>query len=93
MDIQHNNGNSKGSFFIEKEGEVQGEITYSKSGGSKIIIENTEVSEELRNQNIGTALVEHLVHYARENKLKVTPLCSFARSVIKNNESLQDVLS
>ena len=92
MDIQHKAGNSKGSFFVEKNGELKAEITYSKAGNSKIIIDHTEVSEELRGDNIGRALVERAIEYARENELTVIPLCPFAKSVIERDESLQDVL-
>lgn len=92
MDIQHKTGDSKGSFFIEKDGEVKAEITYSKAGDTKIIIDHTEVSDELRGEGIGKALVEHTVKYAREHELKVIPLCPYAKSVIERDESLQDVL-
>lgn len=93
MVIQHKDGNSKGSFFIEKNGELEAEITYSKAGSDKIIIDHTEVSDELRGQNIGNELVVHAVNYARENDLRVIPLCPFAKSIIERNESLQDVLN
>ena len=93
MDIQHKEGESKGSFYIEAGGEVLAEITYSKAGSDKIIIDHTEVSDELRGQNIGNELVEHAVNYARDNKLTVIPLCPFANSVIERDESLQDVLN
>ena len=93
MDIQHKDGNSKGSFFIEEDGEVKAEITYSKAGDTKIIIDHTEVSDELRGENIGKRLVEYTVNYARKNGLKVIPLCPFAKSVIERDDSLQDVLN
>lgn len=92
MVIQHKDGNSKGSFFIEEDGETKAEITYSKAGSDKIIIDHTEVSDEFRGQNIGNELVEHAVNYARDNELTVIPLCPFAKSVIERDESLQDVL-
>lgn len=92
MDIQHKEGESKGSFYIEAGGEVAAEITYSKAGDNKIIIDHTEVSEEFRGEDIGQTLVEHAVGYARENKITVIPLCPFAKSVIERDESLQDVL-
>ncbi|MFH5883952.1 GNAT family N-acetyltransferase [Halalkalibaculum sp. DA3122] len=93
MDIQYKAGDSKGSFFIEENGEVQAEITYSKAGDTKIIIDHTEVSDELRGENIGKRLVEHTVNYARENNLNVIPLCPFAKSIIERDKSLQDVLN
>ena len=93
MDIQHKEGESKGSFYIEKGGETVAEITYSKAGDTKIIIDHTEVSEELRGEDIGKTLVEHAVGYARENNKTVIPLCPFAKSVIERDKSMQDVLN
>ena len=93
MDIQHKTGESKGSFFVEKDGEVKAEITYSKAGDTKIIIDHTGVSDELRGQNVGKALVERTVSYARKNEINVIPLCPFAKSVIERDKSLQDVLN
>jgi len=93
MDIQHRDGNSKGSFFVDQDGEVTAEITYSKAGKDKIIIDHTEVSDKLKGQNVGKTLVKHAVEYARTHELKVIPLCPFAKSVIERDESLQDVLA
>ncbi|WP_372636932.1 GNAT family N-acetyltransferase [Fodinibius sp.] len=92
MVIQQKDGKSKGSFFIEQDGDTKAEITYSKAGSDKIIIDHTEVSDELRGQNIGNELVEHTVNYARDNELTVIPLCPYAKSVIERDESLKDVL-
>lgn len=93
MDIQQKEGENKGSFFIEEDGEIKAEITYSKAGDTKIIIDHTEVAKEWRGEDIGRELVEHTIKYARENELSVIPLCPFAKSVIERDESLQDVLN
>lgn len=92
MDIQHESGESKGSFFLKIEGDVKANLTYSRFGGSGFIIDHTEVSDELRGQGVGKALVQQAVHYAREKELEIIPLCPFAKSVFEQDESLQDVL-
>lgn len=92
MNIQHRSGESKGEFYLEKKGEIKAKLTYSKAGESLIILDHTDVSDELRGKNVGKLLVEHAVTYARENELEVIPLCPFAASVFKKNKSLQDVL-
>ena len=58
-----------------------------------MIIDHTEVSDELRGQKIGKKLVENAVDYARKNDLKITPHCPYAKSVIERDESLRDVLA
>lgn len=92
MNIQHSSGDTKGEFNIEKGGEVQAKLTYSKAGDTRIIIDHTEVSDTLEGKGVGKQLVEHAVNYARENELTVIPLCPFAKSIIERDESLQDVL-
>lgn len=92
MNIQHKSTDSKGEFYFEEDGQVKAKITYSKLGTTQIIIDHTEVSDELRGGNTGRQLVEHAVDYARKHELKVIPLCPFAKSIIERDESLQDVL-
>ncbi|REL38250.1 N-acetyltransferase [Rhodohalobacter sp. SW132] len=92
MDIQHKSGETKGEFYIEKSGAVKGKITYSKLGNTQLIIDHTEVADDLRGEDMGRTLVEHAVNYARRNNLKIIPLCPFAKSIIERDKSLQDVL-
>lgn len=92
MDIQHKHDDPEGSFFIEKDGEIKAEITYSKTSDNEMIIDHTKVSKALRGQSIGKILVEKAVNYARKNELKVIPHCSYAKSVIEKDDSLRDVL-
>lgn len=92
MEIQHQSTESKGAFFIEMNGGKAAEMTYSKAGSGLIIIDHTEVSEALRGTGAGKKLVMAAVEYARENKLKILPLCPFAKSVFDKTEAIRDVL-
>lgn len=92
MNVQHQSGETKGEFFIEKEGSVVAKMTYSKLGSTQIIIDHTEVSDDMRGQDLGKALVEAGVEYARERGLKIIPLCPFAKATIEKDPDLQDVL-
>lgn len=92
MTIEHQQRDHKGSFLHQEGSEVLAEMTYSRAGESMIIIDHTEVSEKLRGQGAGAKLVEALVEYARENKIKIMPLCPFAKSVFTKREDLRDVL-
>lgn len=92
MNVQHRSGDTKGEFFIEKGDDVVAKMTYSKLGNKQIIIDHTEVSDEMRGQDLGKALVESGVQYAREQGLKIIPLCPFAKAIIEKNPDLQDVL-
>jgi len=56
MDIRHEETDHKGEFFIEKEGERIAEMTYSKAGSDKIIIDHTEVFDAGRGKGYGKSL-------------------------------------
>ncbi|MEQ8239955.1 MAG: GNAT family N-acetyltransferase [Cyclobacteriaceae bacterium] len=92
MKILHENNESKGSFFIKKEGKRIAEMTYSLAGSDRIIIDHTYVGEELRGQGVGDKLVRKAVDFAREKSMSIIPLCPFARSVFNKNNELRDVL-
>lgn len=93
MQIQHQEVKNKGAFFIEQEGEWVAEMTYSKPSPDKILIDHTEVDEELRGQNIGAELMHAAVEFARTNKLKIVPACDFAREMLEKKEEFSDVVT
>jgi predicted GNAT family acetyltransferase len=92
MEVQHTHKGHKGAFFVEDEEGVEAEMTYSMRGEKEMIIEHTEVSEELRGQNIGFQLVNASVEYARNHGLKIIPLCTFAGAVFERKPEFKDVL-
>lgn len=93
MEIQHQQSGSKGTFFISRNNEILAEMTYSRAGEKLVIIDHTEVSDELRGQGAGKELVYTLVEWARANDIKVMPLCPFVNSVFRRDLTIQDVLT
>jgi uncharacterized protein len=91
MEIQHENTELKGAFFIEENGDRLGEMVYSNRG-NVMIIEHTEVSDKLKGKGAGKQLVVAGIEYARKNKLKIKPLCQFAKALIDRVKEYQDVL-
>lgn len=91
MNIQHEESETKGAFYIERNGIRAAEMTYSKAGPKKIIIDHTEVSDEYRGEGFGKKLVFHAADYARSHDLKILPLCPYARVVFRRNKELHDV--
>lgn len=92
IQIQHELHGSKGAFFIEQDGKRVGEMTYVKAGEDRIIIDHTGVGEELRGTGAGKKMVLAAVEMARENNIKIVPLCPFAKSVFEKTEEIRDVL-
>ena len=80
-------------FYVGQDGAILAEMVYTMPSPNKMIIEHTEVNEELRGQNVGLQLVKTAVEFARANNIKIIPLCPFANSVFKRKPEFADVLA
>jgi predicted GNAT family acetyltransferase len=92
MEITQHNEERKGYFKATIDGKEAGLMTYTWAGSTKFIIDHTEVNPEFKGKGIGQQLVMKAVTYARENHLKIMPLCTFAKSVFDKNPDIADVL-
>ena len=92
MTIEQIEHGPKGAFLIRVNNQRLAEMTYSKAGDDLIIIDHTEVSDALRGQGAGKQLVTAAVNYSREKKIKILPLCPFAKGVFDKSREFSDVL-
>lgn len=92
MEILQENNETKGRFFIEMDGKIEAEMTYTWAGPHRIIIDHTEVNEILKGQSAGKQMVLKAVDYAREKQIKILPLCPFAHRVFQKLPEIRDVL-
>lgn len=90
--ISYEDKETDGVFYLEKEGKRLAEMTYSKAGTDRIIIDHTEVDPALRGTGAGKDLVMYAVEYARNQEIKIIPLCPFANSVFQKTQEIRDVL-
>jgi len=89
---QEDNG-VRGRFVIHAEERELGQMTYVYAGPEKIIMDYTEIGEELKGQGAGKKLVDAGADFAREKGIKIPPLCPFAKArMTKNREAYADVL-
>lgn len=93
MVIHHKQVGTKGLFYVGEEGAILAEMVYTMPSAEKMIIEHTEVSDELRGQNVGYQLVNTAVEYARKHTIKIIPLCPFANALFKKKPEFADVLN
>ncbi len=68
------------------------EITYAVQHPDTMVVDHTEVKEDLQGQDIGLQLVEAVVEHARAKGRKIVPVCTFAKAIIERKEEFQDVL-
>lgn len=92
MTVEHRKTDNGGIFFVEYEEEIAAEMLYNCTSENKMIIEHTEVGEELKGKNTGVELVHAAVEYARHHGMKIIPLCPFAKKVLDKKPEWQDIL-
>lgn len=93
MNIDHLEHGSKGAFIIKEDGKRLAEMTYSRAGDNLIIIDHTDIDDSLRGKGVGKQLVQAAVEMARDRKIKIMPLCPFAKSVFDRVPEWRDVLA
>jgi predicted GNAT family acetyltransferase len=82
----------KGYFHIDVDGKQEGKMTFVFAGDDKIIIDHTEVNPGNEGKGFGKKMVAKAVEYARENDIKIIPLCPFAKAVFDKVPEYRDVL-
>lgn len=92
MEVQHDQKEKDGMFFIEDSGKKVAMMTYSLHNG-KMVIEHTLVDESLRGKDIGVKLVNAAVKFGRDKGMKIISKCSYAKKVLERGEEYKDVLA
>jgi predicted GNAT family acetyltransferase len=92
MEIKQKDDGKNGVFFIEANNELLAEMTYTWIGQKLFSIDHTEVNDALEGNGVGKELVLFAVEFAREQQIKILPLCSFAKHVFDTMPAYNDVL-
>ncbi len=91
-DIRREDGPTGGRYVTVVNGH-EAEMTFSKAGTIRIIVDHTEVPDALRGLGVGQALVLRAVEDARRSGIKIIPLCPYAKAQIEKHKEWQDVLA
>lgn len=92
LDVKREDEPMGGRYLVTIDGHTA-EMTYSKAGTSRIIIDHTGVPDALRGKGAGQALVKQAVEDARAAGIKIIPLCPFAKAQIEKHPEWHDVLA
>lgn len=72
--------------------EEEAELTFSRVNPHLIIADHTFVPESMRGTGMGKALVERLIADAREEGLKIIPLCPYVKAQYLRHPEWADVM-
>jgi predicted GNAT family acetyltransferase len=93
LEIEHTEDEGRGEFFIAKQGIHLAEMTYSRADEKLVIVDHTEVNEQLQGLGVARKLLDALVAWARETGTKVIATCPYAKAQFDKDPSIRDVLS
>lgn len=91
ISVEREDSPQGGRYLIAIDGETA-EMTYSRAGTGRIIIDHTGVPDSMRGLGIGKRLVEAAVQDARAEGLKIIPLCPFAKAALDKTPDWHDVV-
>lgn len=85
------NANQRGEVQLFSDDRKAGKMDISVAEG-KLTVYHTEVNPEYEGKGFAKLLLEKLVSYARENDLKIVPLCPYVHAQFKRHpEEYADV--
>jgi len=87
-EITHQETATGGEFTIAREAIM----TYRKAGEDRIIVNHTRVAKESEGKGLARLLYRHMVNFARERSIQVTPSCSYVEAMFKRFPEDRDVL-
>jgi len=93
MKIEHEQNDGGGSFFIDEGQGRIAELTYRSEEKNRITIDHTEVDEKFRGEGVARDLVAEAVAFAKDNELRITPTCPYARKVMEETPEFRTVLA
>ena len=92
MSVEYEDMGNKGRYVMRGSDGAEAEVTFTRIGDSRIIIDHTGVPDIFRGQGVGVRLVAKAVEDARAAGKTILPLCPFAAAQFKRHPEWADVL-
>lgn len=91
VELVHEDGESSGGFYLYRDGEKLGEMTYRKQDGGVLLFHHTWVDDSLRGQGRARQLLDAAMAWVRTTGGKVRPTCSYVVAQFDKDPSLADL--
>ena len=88
ISIEREELNGVHEFVLRVDGERLGYLEFTRPDVGVMRIEYVEGSPELRGTGLGRQLVAKAIDFAKEAKLRVVPICGYARAVITRDPAM-----
>ncbi len=93
MKYENNRSGNGGVLILSNDEDEIGRLTYTIfPQENKLIISFVLVHSQFEGRGMGKYLVDEAIKFARDNNWKIYPHCSYARSVMKRMNDVEDIL-
>lgn len=89
--IKHKESDGDGMFYMEDDEGIVSEMTYTQKDNGIMVIDHTKTRKNMEGKGLASKVLNHVVNFARENSIKIDPLCPFVEAKFDEIESYQDV--
>jgi predicted GNAT family acetyltransferase len=89
LQVSHNHSKNRFETWV---GEHPSRLDYIRDG-KNFVITHVGVHPELRGQGVAGRLVEVSLEYARENSLRVIPMCSYAAAYMRRHPEYAELMN
>jgi uncharacterized protein len=90
IELKLNNA-GRGAFVIEEDGTRLAEMEIGIQN-ENLVVYHTEVTDALQGKGVASQLLDKMITYAKDNKLKVVPLCPYVLAQFKRHpEKYNDI--
>jgi predicted GNAT family acetyltransferase len=91
--VEPDEDGSRGRFkLLGGEGQLLGQMTFSRARDDLIIVDHTEVDDSLQGKGGGSRLFNAMVAWARDSGTQVMTTCPFTQAMFERNPDSRDVL-
>ncbi|TFL19022.1 GNAT family N-acetyltransferase [Jannaschia formosa] len=90
-EVAREDSESRGRWVVTVDGH-EAEMTYSRLGTTKLIVDHTDVPGALRGRGVGLILAERMIADARAEGLRVIALCPFVKAQARRHPEWADVI-
>lgn len=74
---------------LDGKGKEAGEVRFTREDDNVLSIDHTEVYHDFRGQGLGGRIIEQVVKKAKNEDLKVKPICPYAKKQFEDHEEYQ----
>lgn len=77
--------------YAKCHGQIIGSIFFLRIGDDKIMISESEIEPDYKNENLELYLTEQVINIARVQHRKIITICPYILDIFKNHPEFDDV--